>query len=560
MEIKPSTKDIVFYNKNLYELFQLDVIDLFLFKVFLNSKFSNDKKFITSQKEEIIQLLSNKSFLNEFNTYIDKYITDSKEQKRNNLKRLKEEMNKISTDSTEAELLSIVKNTELIGDMILNYIVDDILIQIKNNKNEQCLRVLNHFLKSNVLLYNIVKKSSNLNIADFFPSVFKYEIRLSKRKDINRDEKLDTNCIDFKYYANLVEQIIGFLFITKGYTKTSQIFQKVLNESGFNPKDFIKNCNTPYSKPYDGLVLRPGCSCEDKNRKKICDNPEVYEPRYIKNLNCSIECQDIDVPFFLKSKLQTQIESIKNIISNPSTMFKEIINSPREIFTSYIFNWRRTPHTIQNNYLMNLLNYILGGDIARRLDNHIYNLLLELQKDIQKFQDQYDEKEVIDKHFNLLLKNKEISFPEAYAIVQKYPPLLQGAVKNDVSNVLDTTLNLLKDKYKNISEGKKDVSKIFTIGLGKKEKQERDKEQGKEREKTRDKERGKERGKERKKDYKPRKSRERSRSRERKPRRRSRERSSIKKNRPRSKERKSETSKPSKSDDVPIFKFNFLKI
>lgn len=476
-------KEAKFYNKELIHLFHIDVDEYLIFRLFLDSRFDlkeDTHKKIQSQKKDIIQLLTHPPFINELKMIINHYINQSTDTNKNKtLINFGNNLEKITPSTSSNHLLDIIRNTELLGDIILYYIVNAIITRtalsfpsLNNERFKFCQDKLKNFLNSNVFLYNIIKKLTSLNISDFLPEDFKYEIRLAKRANVDtnriKQEILSPNCIDFKYYANLIEQTIGYTYITKGYKKTEEIFLSVLQKTGFVPEDFIKNCLELGSKPYNGLILQTGCSCKDQENKSLCDNPGYFDPKYFKNNSCPLNCP-IDIEQFIKSNRDIQINILYTQSKNErESMIRNISNQSRQFFIDYVFNWKKSSNTISDTYFYFILDYLMSNASKMGISKSISDFVERLQNDIKIFQNEHQNVSSSESEFvkamEDLMKNRNINFPRALAIYQRYS-ILNKNIKKEENDLFIGILNYLFSNmisdYKNILDPK---SSIFTIG------------------------------------------------------------------------------------------------
>lgn len=231
-------------------------------------------------------------------------------------------------------LLPIFEHSELLGDAVLAKMVEQKLksIKIKNKTNyyNKCSDALKRFLNSNVFLYHILGEI-DFRIVDLIPDVKKGQLRLAKRKIPGvKNEILNSSCIDFKYTSNLFEQLIGYLFIMKGYTYTYKVFEQMLEFIEFDPEDFLKYCMTNYGTPYPKIKLKPGCSCVDRQSKvSKCDNPGLFEPQNFLNLDCPTKCK-IGQEFTI-TELTGSIDSLVQLLNQLS--YDEILQIIYEITT-----------------------------------------------------------------------------------------------------------------------------------------------------------------------------------------------------------------------------------
>jgi hypothetical protein len=482
-------KEPKFYNKELIELFNINVDDYFIFRIFLDSRFGHETpslRNIEKQRKDIIKILSQPSFINEFNFILNKYINESDNPNKNKtLVNFRNAIEKLNPKSTSKDLIYIIKNTELLGDIILYYIVNEIIIRTSlsiirsDERMKTCQTKLKNFLNSNVFLYNIIKKLTSLNIYDFLPDDFKYDIRLTKRltnvdsKRIEQENKtLSPDCIVLKFYANLLEQTIGYTFIKKGYKITQEIFLNILKKTGFIPEDFIKNCLEIRSKPYDGMVLQTGCSCKDQENNRICDNPGYFDPKSFKNSPCPLGCSQPDIQQFINSIRDIQIHILNTHSKNDrENMIKSIANQSNLFFINYIFNWKKSPYILSNTYFYFILDYIINNRMIIGVSNSILDFVKKLQNDIKIYQneyllllDPYDSESNLEEGMYDLIQNKNITFPRALAIYQRYSILDKNIRKDEnklLIGILNNSFSNMISNYKSIIEPK---PSIFTIG------------------------------------------------------------------------------------------------
>jgi hypothetical protein len=194
-------------------------------------------------------------------------------------------------------ILPIFEHSELLGDAILAKIVNDKIRSIKIDPKlkttyfTKCINALLRFLNSNIFLYHIFNQIE-FRIANLIPSVKKGKVRLAKRKLSHPIyETITSSCVDFKYTSNLFEQLIAYLFVTKGYKFTYQVFDEMLKTIQFDPEDFLNHCMHNYGTPYSKIQLKPGCSCVEKKTKlSKCDNPGLFEPENFLNASCPTKC------------------------------------------------------------------------------------------------------------------------------------------------------------------------------------------------------------------------------------------------------------------------------
>lgn len=230
---------------------------------------------------------------------LDENIDGTNKRKNSKIKLLKKMFNYFNTKTTNdiiTPVLYIIENSELLGDAILSSLVNDIVSNIPKIKTTKyylpCIQTLKRFLNSNVALHHILK-SIDIDVSRLIPSLEKEKIRLAKRdKPIKtRIEKITRSCIDFKYTANLFEQMFAYLYLNKGYDYTFQVFNLILQDIRFDPEDFVYFCMHHFETPYPKIELQPGCSCQDiKTKKSICDNPGLFEPSNFFNLKCPEKC------------------------------------------------------------------------------------------------------------------------------------------------------------------------------------------------------------------------------------------------------------------------------
>jgi hypothetical protein len=239
---------------------------------------------------------------------LDESITSSKKNssKFSRIKLLKTMfgfLNPKGSNDIISPIITITENSELLGDAILASLVNDIVLNLPNVDTTKyyipCIQTLKRFLNSNVALHHILK-SVDIDITQFVPDIEKEKIRLGKRiKPKSPKEKITKSCIDYKYTANLFEQMIAFLYINKGYEYTYQVFNLILADIGFDPRDFFYFCMYNFQIPYPKIILEPGCSCKNvKTKKSICDNPGLYEPKNFVNLKCPEKCSYLNSKFY----------------------------------------------------------------------------------------------------------------------------------------------------------------------------------------------------------------------------------------------------------------------
>jgi len=464
-----------FQEINLYRPFRLEKDDYDLLKIFLTSKFTSSTSLIESQKDKIIKLLTNKRFIYEYDILLFSYLeedipdTDAENKKIANLIKygnvlfiLRNQYSEKNTcDKTCIQILiQLIKNTELLGDLVIHDVVESIVHHIKDKYNDKiCEDKLRSFLNSNVGLYNIIKTITNLDIREFFPIDFDYRIRLAKRAETKRFEIFNTDCIDYKYYANLFEQIMGYLFIKKGLDFSVERFLKILAISGFNVEDFMKNCISPKSRPYDGLVLKPGCSCKNDWGDRICDNPKKYDPKYFKNNPCPLECHPNDLQFFITSNTDTQIEFVNELSSKElNNLLSSIPNYPLDFFMKYIFNWRKDTNDIYDIYLYPILEFISIYNIP--VSKNVLDFINQLRSDILVFQKMIDNIiDAPDREYDLkYYSSDKLNFPSGLAILKEYPYLLENDNNyNKIFKLYNDTIT----KYRNILG----IQPRFSIGV-----------------------------------------------------------------------------------------------
>lgn len=462
-----------FYNKDLIKVFGLKEKDYNLFKIFFASKFKTSLDEIEKQKEKLIKILSDKVFLYEFNILLDDYLaeehpgTQAETSKRDNLIKLKSLLMEIGKSSDIKKIDETIRNTELLGDLVIHTIVEAIITSIEDKyKNTKCENKLKSFLNSNVLMYNIIKGLTNLDISTFFPVDFQYRLRLANRAQTKRNEIFNLGCIDYKYYANLVEQIFGYIFITQGFKRTVDIFDRVLRWSGFIVDDFLKNCMEPKSKPYNGMILRPGCSCKDTKGERVCDNPKPFEPKYFKNFPCPLECPPTDVEFFVTSSKDAQFQFIHQLANSElDKLFGDITNQSFDFFTNYIFNWRKPPYSLTNIYLYPIINFITTSNIQNKFSENTIDFINQLKKDMISFQSMEDKiidtqnmKDDIDYYLS-----PYVTFPEALVILNEYPGLLTIPSKDAIiQRAYDLYLTKMNEYQTILTQPPK--IKTFTVG------------------------------------------------------------------------------------------------
>lgn len=275
-----------------------------------SSYYSKDKKQNALKRDKIERLkLLIISFMSlgegivdkEYNTKMEEINDFIKNASKSNPKEYKKALIELSDNVKKVKarmvrdisiiLIPIFENSELLGDVILNQIVEDISQELYI-KTQKCSAVLKNFLNSNVFLNHILKKI-DFDITKIIPDMEKEKMRLAKRerKNSGREEKITKSCIDFKYNANLFEQLIAFVYIQKGYKYTASLFRDILSFINFSPKSFIKHCEKNTGIPYNKINLQPGCSCIDsKTQTSICDNPGPYDPLTFYNMPCPKKC------------------------------------------------------------------------------------------------------------------------------------------------------------------------------------------------------------------------------------------------------------------------------
>lgn len=276
-----------------------------------SSYYSKDKKQNALKRDKIERLkLLIISFMSlgegivdkEYNTKMEEINDFIKNASKSNPKEYKKALIELSDNVKKVKarmvrdisiiLIPIFENSELLGDVILNQIVEDISQELYI-KTQKCSAALKNFLNSNVFLNHILKKI-DFDITKIIPNMEREKIRLSKRdayQSPGREEKITKSCIDFKYNANLFEQLIAFVYTQKGYKYTASLFRDILSFINFSPKSFIKHCEKNTGIPYDKIKLQPGCSCIDsKTQTSICDNPGPYDPLTFYNMPCPKKC------------------------------------------------------------------------------------------------------------------------------------------------------------------------------------------------------------------------------------------------------------------------------
>ena len=438
-KVTTETKFIPFENDQLLELFDIYKNEYDLYSPFMTSRFDLTTKI--TNKSKMLDLLLNKNFLKDLNTLVYEYskIAPDAKEKKIEIETMREKFLELKDKSTDEQIIDTLRGSELMGDLVLYLMVDEVVKQIEKRfvpknkiyKRGECINVMINFLNSNVFLYNVLKKLTDLDLSKFFPKDFTYK-RIGKRVDNSRDEITEIDCIDYKYYANLFEQLIAYKFIKNGFKKTFELFLLILEKSGFVAKDFFDSCIN--NKPYGGLLLKPGCSCKKRNSttkkgERLCDNPEYYEPKYLINTPCPIDkCSPDDIEFITKSKISSQYRFIEDLTTNDvKDIFMELLLKPEKFFIEYVFNWRRVPYQIDNTYLNIFLRQILYSS-KFKLEKPIQNYLKEIQNDIMVLQKEHDRLETLtsiqneykikDLYFG---KAENITYPEALAVVRKFP-------------------------------------------------------------------------------------------------------------------------------------------
>jgi hypothetical protein len=257
--------------------------------------------------------------------YLQKYFSDSelKEMNKDKIKELIKEtddqklkvmlklwgvqkdmsiMKRIDTRPTMEEYKEfynqLFANSELIGDVILTEVIINLIDRIRQNKKEYqdskydaCFKKLETLLQTNFFFKEIMDKI-NFKV-DYFP-VQKLPIRSQKRKNQKRREIYDPSCTDYKYTANLYEQLIFLFSLILGKKTIDQIYSRHLQVIKFDINKYINQCVK--NEIYTDIKIKPGCSCLDKFTKtRVCDNPPAFNLEKIKMFNmeslpCPKEC------------------------------------------------------------------------------------------------------------------------------------------------------------------------------------------------------------------------------------------------------------------------------
>ena len=191
-------------------------------------------------------------------------------------------------------------NSELIGDVILLEATQKLIAGYRNMKPEYkdkkydlCFQKLEILFNTNFFSKEIMDKLK-FKIQDFLPLVKKLPIRTLKRKNQSRKEMIDDDCIDYKYTANLYEQLIflfSFIFTPSRITSIFEYHLKLIN---FDIYKYIDQCYN--NEKYLDIKFKTGCSCLDsKTNTKICDNPPPFTKTQsriynMETLPCPSEC------------------------------------------------------------------------------------------------------------------------------------------------------------------------------------------------------------------------------------------------------------------------------
>ena len=188
----------------------------------------------------------------------------------------------------------LFENSELIGDFILEKVVEDIMkdvdVKFPERKYDECKSTLTNLLNSNKLLKEILNRF-NFDLSILGKLILSLPIRTSRRSQISRKEKKDYDCIDFKYTSNFFEQFI-FLsyFLLQDIKSIKKSYLTQLAFIGFDPMTYMEYCYK--NQIYPGLKFKTGCSCPNKMGERICDNPGPLNTRIVKieSMECPLEC------------------------------------------------------------------------------------------------------------------------------------------------------------------------------------------------------------------------------------------------------------------------------
>lgn len=338
-------------------------------------------------------------------------------------------------------LMPIFQNSELLGDAILGSMVDDIIKQIHSNistKNQffgECLSTLRNFLNSNVFLHHILK-SIGFNITKVIPNLMNQQVRLAKRQDKKPEkgaEGIDNSCIDFKYTSNIFEQLVAYVYLNKGYQKTFEIFQSMLQWVEFEPQDFVEHCMKNNKVPYGKITLQPRCSCEFRTTgKSYCDNPGVYDPKKFVNAECPKKCSTPSHDFNLSNLFKMKVEDL-------TSLFAQMNDTDIDIFLEEIILKNKVEawkEILESNIVEALFERNQQSKNKNRLINHLIKI---------KYQYSLTKEDNIDSSLDdvLQLFNKSIEKQNFGAAVALY--------FNIMSHKLDSKLfNEIKKKIKQI--------------------------------------------------------------------------------------------------------------
>jgi hypothetical protein len=470
------------FDQKLLRLFELDDKNQKMVNIFLKPKHivTYDDINQTINKKQILSIITDPFFIKEVNKKIKFYLSIFNEdgEKSKRLQDLLKDLHEVNSLSEKYKddrnlylidssiISNIVKKTELLGDVILYLIVDELIKSLGEIEYQQCKNKLKNFLNSNLFLYNVIKKLAPFNLADIFPD--RFETRLAKRSGSERSyqENLirESKCIDFKYYSNLFEQIIGYLFIISGYKQTKKIFENVIKNAGFIPKDFIKNC-IENKKPYDGMILQPGCSCKDEKGKRVCDNPGYYDTRTFKNGKCPSECSE-DIEIFINSERNIQNHILYSLsFKDRENLFKSIItHPPPKFFSTYVFQ-NRQYNSKEDTYLYPIFKYLIDHSKRLGLSIPVVDLLENLIHDMNVYYSEYfklSDRQYLKKSIDYLVTNQNVFFPIALAVINRYMNLFSNMILTDEKDYWNKILDSSFSKY--ISDYKNKIQPKFTIG------------------------------------------------------------------------------------------------
>jgi hypothetical protein len=195
-------------------------------------------------------------------------------------------------------------NSELIGDVILTEVIMELIKKIRKSEKEYqdskydaCFNKLENLLQTNFFFKEIMDKIDFKveDYLDYFP-VQKLPIRSLKRTNQKRREIeiYDSGCTDYKYTANLYEQLIFLFSLILGKDQIDQIFVRHLQLIKFDIYKYIDQCAK--NELYTDIKFKTGCSCLDKfTNTRVCDNPPAFHTEKKKLFNmetlpCPKEC------------------------------------------------------------------------------------------------------------------------------------------------------------------------------------------------------------------------------------------------------------------------------